>query len=60
MPDSVDSNILIYLALKDETKQQRASDILYGGITISVQVLNEITNVLRRKSRIDWIRYPVF
>lgn len=54
MRDSVDSNVLIYLALRDPAKASRAARILFGGVTISVQVLNEVTNVLRRKSRFDW------
>ncbi len=44
-----DSNVLIYLLSDDQAKASRAEELLGRGGTISVQVLNEITNVARRK-----------
>ncbi|MBN8908350.1 MAG: VapC toxin family PIN domain ribonuclease, partial [Rhodospirillales bacterium] len=50
MPDSfLDTNTLIYLASDDDLKANRAESLLSGGAMISVQVLNEIANVTRRK-----------
>ncbi len=49
-----DSNIVIYLTSADAAKAARARELLEGGGTISVQVLNEAVSVLRRKNRLDW------
>jgi predicted nucleic acid-binding protein len=55
MPGSFfDSNVLIYLASADAGKAERAERAIAGGGTISVQVLNEIANVARRKMRMSW------
>src|ERR1700733_11706711 len=55
MPGSFfDSNILLYLASGEPAKADRAERLISDGGTVSVQVLNEITNVLRRKMRISW------
>lgn len=55
MPGSFfDTNILIYIASGDPLKADRAEAILDRGGTISVQVLNELTNVARRKMRMSW------
>jgi predicted nucleic acid-binding protein len=55
MPGSfVDSNILIYLASGDADKADRAERIVAAGGVISVQVLNEVANVARRKMRLSW------
>jgi predicted nucleic acid-binding protein len=55
MPDSFfDTNVLLYLASADSTKADRAESLINAGGTISVQVLNEITNVARRKMRLSW------
>lgn len=49
-----DTNVLLYLASADETKADRAEQLLQGGGTTSVQVLNEIANVARRKMSMPW------
>jgi len=49
-----DTNILVYLASGDAEKADRAESILGDGGVISVQVLNELTNVARRKMRMTW------
>lgn len=55
MPDSFfDTNILLYSVGSDETKADRAEDLLAVGGMISVQVLNEVTNIARRKMHLDW------
>jgi predicted nucleic acid-binding protein len=55
MPGSFfDTNVLIYLASADAAKADQAEAHLAEGGTISVQVLNEVANVARRKMRLSW------
>jgi predicted nucleic acid-binding protein len=55
MPRSfLDTNILTSLASDDATKADRAEAIVREGGTISVQVLNEVANVARRKMLWSW------
>lgn len=55
MPGSFfDSNVLLYLVSGDATKADRAEQVLSGGGVISVQVLDELTNVARRKMQLSW------
>lgn len=49
-----DTNILVYIASGDSEKADRAEAIVGKGGVISVQVLNELTNVARRKMRMEW------
>ena len=49
-----DSTVLLYLASRDTGKAVRAESILADGGTISVQVLNEVANLTRRKMRMSW------
>ena len=61
MPGSFfDTNILLYIASGDAVKADRAEAILDRGGTISVQVLNELTNVARRKMRMSWPEIHAF
>lgn len=50
----VDTNILVYALLDDSHKQQTALNLLQSGCVISTQVLNEFTNVARKKAKLDW------
>jgi predicted nucleic acid-binding protein len=55
MPGSFfDTNVLLYVVSGDTAKADRAEMRLAEGGTISVQVLNEITNVARRKMGLSW------
>ena len=55
MPGSFfDTNVLLYLASGDPAKAERAEELISAGGTISVQVLNEITNVSRCKMGMSW------
>ncbi len=55
MPGSfLDANALVYLASGDSAKADRVETLLASGCTISVQVLNEIANVARRKMKLGW------
>jgi predicted nucleic acid-binding protein len=53
MPDAeipfLDTNIVLYALSQDESKRQRAIDLLVDGPVISAQVLSEASNVLARK-----------
>lgn len=57
MKDKVffDSNIVLYALRKDNIeKSQRSIALLSDGGVISVQVLTETTNVLRKKGQYTW------
>ena len=55
MPGSFfDTNVLVYIASGDPTKADRAEAIIRDGGVISVQVLNELTIVARRKMQMPW------
>jgi predicted nucleic acid-binding protein len=55
MPASFfDTNVLLYLAASDPAKANRAEAAVALGGAISVQVLNELANVARRKMRLPW------
>jgi predicted nucleic acid-binding protein len=55
MPASfLDTNVLVYLAQADEAKAARVEALLGQAPWISVQVLNELANVLRRKASFSW------
>jgi predicted nucleic acid-binding protein len=49
----LDTNVLVY-ALSADPKRHRAQELLAAGGTVSVQVLNELVNVLLRKLRRTW------
>ncbi len=50
----IDSNVILYLLSSDHTKADKAEAILEAGGTISVQVLNEVVSVCRRKLKMEW------
>ena len=49
----VDSNVVLYLFADDE-KAALAEALFAEEPVVSVQVLNEVCNVLRRKSKLTW------
>ena len=49
-----DTNILVYIASGDATKADRVEAAIAAGGAISVQVLNELTSVARRKMQMAW------
>ena len=55
-----DTNILLYMASTDFAKAEKAEKIVAEGGAISVQVLNEIANVARRKMQMRWADLHVF
>ena len=50
----LDTNVLMYVASGEAAKADRAERLIGDGGTISVQVLNEIANVARRKMGMSW------
>ena len=55
MPGSFfDSNVLLYIASSDPVKADQAVATVARGGAISVQVLNEIANVARRRMRMSF------
>ena len=49
----LDTNVLIY-AFTDDPRSRKAQELLGRGCVIGVQVLNEFTNVARRKLGMTW------
>jgi predicted nucleic acid-binding protein len=49
-----DTNVLVYLASGDPGKADRAERVIGAGGAVSVQVLNELANVARRKMQMSW------
>ena len=49
----LDTNVLVYAQCVG-TKSEKARHVVLEGGIVSVQVLNELTNVLRRKIGLDW------
>ncbi len=61
MPGSFfDTNVLVYIVSGDPAKAERAEAIIEAGGVISVQVLNELANVARRKMRMSWQETHMF
>jgi predicted nucleic acid-binding protein len=50
----MDTNVLLYLMSLDSQKADRAEALLKNGGRISVQVLNEMANVCRKKLAMSW------
>ena len=50
----IDTNVVIYLLGSDTAKADRAEALIKPGANVSVQVLNEVANVLRRKRAMTW------
>lgn len=53
-PPFLDTNILVYLTSKDPTIVAITDRLVRSRNIISVQVLNEVVNVLRRKMAFTW------
>jgi predicted nucleic acid-binding protein len=51
----IDSNLLLYLLSDDQIKADRVEALLLKPSAISVQVLNEISSVARRKLSKTWV-----
>lgn len=51
----IDSNVILYLLSGDASKADKAESTLEAGGFVSVQVLNEVTSVCRRKFKMQWL-----
>jgi predicted nucleic acid-binding protein len=61
MPGSFfDTNVVLYVASEEKTKAEQAERLIRDGGTISVQVLNEVANVARRKMQLNWLEIRAF
>jgi predicted nucleic acid-binding protein len=49
-----DTNILVYASVSDDVRREMAEQLLVGGGVISAQVLNEYSNVARKKLKWEW------
>ena len=56
----IDTTVLLYLAGTDAAKAARAEAVVAAGGAISVQVLNELANVARRKMGLSWAEIATF
>lgn len=54
MPPLLDTNILIY-AFSDDGRAEQARGLLVAPFVLSVQALNEFSNVARRKLGYSWL-----
>jgi predicted nucleic acid-binding protein len=50
----LDTNVIVYAFSSNDARNRKAEALLGVGGVISVQVLNEFVNVLRRKQGRDW------
>jgi predicted nucleic acid-binding protein len=61
MPASFfDTNVLVYLLSRDAAKADQVEQAVRRGGAISVQVLNELANVARRKLQLSWVETHSF
>lgn len=60
MASFIDSNVLVYLLSADSRKADAAQAALQERGVISVQVLNEVTHVARRKIAMPWREIEAF
>jgi predicted nucleic acid-binding protein len=58
--DFFDSNLLLHVASPDDARADLAERIVSKGGAVSVQVLNEVTHVARRKFAMDWSEIEQF
>lgn len=56
----IDTNVLLYLLSADTEKADRAEALVRAGGLISVQVLNEMAHVARRKLALSWSEIEEF
>lgn len=52
--DFLDTNVLVYVASDEIAKAERAEAAIEAGGAVSVQVLNELASVARRKMQLSW------
>jgi predicted nucleic acid-binding protein len=58
--DFFDTNVLLYIASAETRKADQAEKLISAGGAISVQVLNELAHVARRKMQMTWSETHAF
>lgn len=61
MPNDVafDTNILVYMVSAEDARSGPATALIRAGGVVSVQVLNEYTSVMKRKTSADWTQIDI-
>jgi predicted nucleic acid-binding protein len=56
-----DTNVFVYAVVQDDPRSEKAEELIAEGGTVSVQVLNEFADVVRRKARMPWdeVRFAI-
>ena len=56
-----DTNVFVYAVVQDDLRSQKAEELIAEGGTVSVQVLNEFADVVRRKAKMPWdeVRFAI-
>jgi predicted nucleic acid-binding protein len=56
-----DTNVFVYAVVQDEPRSQQAEELIAEGGTVSVQVLYEFADVVRRKAKMPWdeVRFAI-
>jgi predicted nucleic acid-binding protein len=56
-----DTNVFVYALVQDDPRCQKAEELIAAGGTVSVQVLYEFADVVRRKVRMPWdeVRFAI-
>ena len=56
-----DTNVFVYALVQDDPRSQQAEDLIAEGGTVSVQVLTEFADVVRRKAKMPWdeVRFAI-
>ncbi len=56
-----DTNVFVYAVVQDDPRSQKAEELIAEGGTVSVQVLNEFADVVRRKAKMPWdeVRFAI-
>jgi predicted nucleic acid-binding protein len=56
-----DTNIFVYAVVQDDPRSQQAEELIAEGGMVSVQVLYEFADVVRRKAKMPWdeVRFAI-
>ena len=56
-----DTNVFVYAVVQDDPRSHKAEELIAEGGAVSVQVLNEFADVVRRKAKMPWdqIRFAI-
>jgi predicted nucleic acid-binding protein len=56
-----DTNIFVHAVVQDDPRSDKAEELIAEGGTVSVQVLNEFADVVRRKAKMPWdkVRFAI-